>query len=70
MERRKFMHQFLRWTMAGGLISIGGILASRGQLTQSEDCSYLPSCTHCSLFDGCNKTAKNIRLKNGKETSK
>jgi len=66
MERRKFMDQFFRWTLAGGLFSMGGILASRGQLTFSEDCSYLPACTHCDLFDGCEQTAKKKRLNHEK----
>jgi len=70
MKRRKFMDQFFRWAMAGGLLSVGGILASRGQLTSTEDCTYLPSCNHCSLFDGCNKTVKKRRLNDGKETPK
>jgi hypothetical protein len=70
MKRRKFLDHFFRWTMAGGLSSIGGFLAFRGQLTRFEDCSYLPTCTHCTLFDGCNKPAKNRRLKNGKEYKK
>lgn len=70
MERRKFLDQFIRWTMAGGLLSLSGFLAYRHQYAGPEDCYYLPVCTHCNLFEGCDKTAKNIRLRNGKENTK
>jgi hypothetical protein len=70
MERRKFLDQFIRWAMAGGLFSLSGFLVYRRQYADADDCNYLPACAHCSLFDGCHKPVKNRRLENGKENQK
>jgi hypothetical protein len=66
MDRRKFIANITRWSLAGGIISVSGLLIHRRQNTTGDDCSYFPVCTHCTLIAGCTKTTKKIRLENGK----
>ncbi|MBS0000267.1 MAG: hypothetical protein KFF73_14900 [Cyclobacteriaceae bacterium] len=67
MERRRFIARFTRWTFAGGLFSLSGLLIYRREKADGESCDFLPACTHCSLFAGCSNPLKKIRPENGKE---
>jgi len=64
MERRKFIRNFIRWSMILGLSGISGLLAYRRGKAGDAECEVLPVCNGCSFFTACSKSAKKIRMKN------
>jgi hypothetical protein len=66
LNRREFIKTCLRFTIGGGLVSVGFILGQRKKVDEDErDCTLKNPCQSCSKYAGCNlPRAESYRIKN------
>jgi hypothetical protein len=65
MDRKTFIHSIARWSVAGTLLAITGVLLTRKQIGHGGNCRPGSPCAGCPDLEGCDKAeARKFKSKN------